>query len=145
MNVKNAHIQTQHRLRRSKEKERILWYVEPIALTVEKTTRLRWRSIPHPDPTRHTFLSKHHDKAIKRKGTMSIDNIIMLWYDKHSAWHRLFGLMTLSEIITTVKSKKWKLFNYKLDDWYFVFKYKTKYEVVDLLYRLKRAKIAQRK
>jgi len=140
MNVKYATRTTQHKLRKSKQTRKPLWCAEPIVITVDTKTLSRWKSIPHP--YRNTFLSKHHLLAVKRGGSKTPSNILLLWYDKHCAWHRLFGLMRLCEIINVIKSPKWFLFDSKRDSWELLFGYKTKWEVVDLLRRLQRAKLA---
>lgn len=142
MNVRNAYRQTQHRLKKLPKKHTPNWCAEPIAHVVDMKTLSRWKSIPHPN--RDTFLSKHHDKAVKRGGVKSPYNIILLWYDRHCAWHKLFGLMTVAEIINVIKSPKWFLFDNKYEAWELVFGYKTRWEVVDLLRRVQRAKLAQK-
>ena len=142
MNAKNAPRQTQHRLKKSKQRHTRLWCAEATAPIVDTKTQSRWKSIPHP--FRNTFLSKHHDKAVRRHGVKAPYNIILLWYDKHCAWHKLFGLMTISEIINVIKSPKWFLFDSKRDAWEMLFGDKTKWEAVDLLRRLQRAKLAQK-
>ena len=141
MNVRNATRKTQHRLRKSKQTRKPLWCAERTVQTVDTKTLSRWKSIPHP--YRDTFLSKHHNKAVRRKGTKCPSNIILLWYDKHCAWHKLFGLMMVHEIINVIKSPKWFLFDSKRDSWELLFGEKSKWEVVDLLRRLQRAKNAQ--
>ena len=143
MNAKNAPRVTPHRLKKSKQKHSRLWCAEHTAPTVDTKTRSRWKSIPHPH--RDTFLSKHHDRAVRRNGVKAPYNIILLWYDKHCAWHKLFGLMMVHEIINVIKSPKWFLFDSKRDDWEMLFGYKSKWEVVDLLRRLHRAKLAQKR
>jgi len=142
MNVRPATRKTQHRLKKSSKTQSQKWCAEATAPIVDTKTLSRWKSIPHPK--RDTFLSKHHDRAVKRHGTKCPSNIICLWYDKHCAWHRLFGLMMVHEIINVIKSPKWFLFDSKRDSWELLFGYKTKWEVVDLLRRLQRAKLAQK-
>jgi len=142
MNVRPATRKTQHRLRKSSKTQSQKWCAEATVPIVDMKTRSRWKSIPHP--YKDTFLSKHHLLAVKRGGTKTPSNIVLLWYDKHCAWHRLFGLMRLCEIINVIKSPKWFLFDSKRDSWELLFGYKTKWEVVDLLRRLQRAKLAQK-
>jgi len=43
--------------------------------------------------------TRHHIKNKCRGGTNSPENILMLWNDKHAAWHALFRNMDLDEII----------------------------------------------
>jgi hypothetical protein len=143
MNVRNAHRVTPHRLKKSKQKHSRLWCAEHTAPTVDTKTQSRWKSIPHPH--RDTFLSKHHILAVSRKGTKKPSNILVIWYDKHCAWHKLFGLMTISEIINVIKSPKWFLFDSKRDAWEMLFGLKSKWEVVGLLRRTQRAKLAQKR
>jgi len=52
---------------------------------------------------------RHHLKPKSRGGGNSARNIILLWNDKHDAWHTLFGTLTLREIIELlVKLHNWK-------------------------------------
>lgn len=142
MNVRPATRKTQHRLKKSQQRQSQKWCAEATVPIVDTKTLSRWKSIPHPK--RDTFLSKHHDKSKSKNGVKQPYNIILLWYDRHCAWHRLFGLMRLCEIINVIKSPKWFLFDSKRDSWELLFGYKTKWEVVDLLRRLQRAKLAQK-
>ncbi len=142
MNVRHATRKTQHRLKKSSKTQSQKWCAEATVPIVDMKTRSRWKSIPHPK--RDTFLSKHHDKCKSKNGVKQPYNIILLWYDRHCAWHRLFGLMRLYEIINVIKSPKWFLFDSKRDSWEMLFGDKTKWEVVDLLRRLQRAKNAQK-
>jgi hypothetical protein len=52
--------------------------------------------------------------------------------------------MMVHEIINVIKSPKWLLFDSKRDSWGLLFGEKSKWEVVDLLRRLQRAKLAQK-
>ena len=143
LHAKTAHIKTRQKSKKSTGKQKTTSTANHCVPTVGDAVRLRWKSIPHP--RKNTFLSKHHDLAEKRGGTRTPSNIVLLWYDRHSSWHALWGLMTISEIICFLKSKKYYLFDNKLEHWERVMGNKTRWEAIDLLHRLKRAKLAQRK
>ena len=136
-NAGTAHIKTRQKSKQSTGKRNTISTVKHIAHTVDTSARLRWQSIPHP--SRNTFLSKHHIVSKRRKGTKIPSNILLLWRDRHDAWHRLFNHMTIIEIVNYLKSPK-RVINYT-DDWFLVFGYKSKYDAVDLLYRVHRAKL----
>ena len=143
LHASTAHMKTRRKSKASTGKQKGIYTAQPCVSGVAKHQTSRWRSIPHP--YRQTFLSKHHDLAEKRKGTKTLSNIVLLWYDRHSSWHALWGLMTISEIICFLRSKKYYLYDSKLEHWERVMGNKTRWEAIDLLHRLKRAKLAQRK
>jgi hypothetical protein len=46
-------------------------------------------------------ITKHHILPKSRKGTNEKMNIMRLYSDKHVAWHEMFGLFTIYEILQT--------------------------------------------
>ena len=50
-------------------------------------------------------LTKHHLRARSRGGSKR-DGILMLSWEKHCAWHKLFGNRTLDEIIAILQRIK---------------------------------------
>lgn len=89
-------------------------------------------------PFRDTFLSRHHLTPKCRKGTNKPSNILMLWRDKHDCWHRLFYTMTLDEIINSLPTQYSRYLN--KEDWKILFGNKSKKEVRDILWRIKKIK-----
>ena len=87
-------------------------------------------------PFRDTFLTKHHIRPKIRGGILSPDNTLKIWYDKHQAYHRLFGTLVLDEIISWLKRDVY----YSVQDWTIVFGSKTPVEAVSLLIRVRRIK-----
>lgn len=54
-------------------------------------------------------LTRHHITAKTNGGNNHRSNIIMLWRDRHSYWHALFGNRSLEEIIEVLlRLKKFK-------------------------------------
>ncbi len=140
-NANTAHIKSRQKSKQSSGKRGTISTVKHIVHTVGTDARSRWQSIPHP--SRSTFLSKHHIVSKRRKGTKVPSNILLIWRDKHDAWHRLFNHMTIIEIVIYLKLKK-RIITYD-DDWFLLFGDKSSYEATDLLYRVHRAKLRLKK
>lgn len=51
-------------------------------------------------PKRHSGRNRHHLIPVSRGGTNSDRNLLLIDIEKHEAWHRIFGLRTLSEVIS---------------------------------------------
>ena len=43
--------------------------------------------------------NRHHLIPKSRNGKATPDNLLLMDIDKHKEWHRIFGLMTLDEVI----------------------------------------------
>lgn len=90
-------------------------------------------------PKRMVELSKHHllPKTRKQKNTHEPRNILLLWRDKHNAWHAIFKIYTLGEIISN-----WQKFKicHKSKYWKCLFKDLNFIEARLLLIRMKRRK-----
>lgn len=59
--------------------------------------------------TRHHLIPKERHKlktASVNQANLHIDTVLKLWRDKHDYWHKLFGNMTLDEIIEVLQRIK---------------------------------------
>lgn len=53
--------------------------------------------------------NRHHLIPRSRHGNLSVRNLLLIYTEKHQYWHKLFGVLTLDEVIkllTRVKSAK---------------------------------------
>jgi len=48
---------------------------------------------------RYRNRNRHHLVPRSRGGDLSASNLLLIDIDKHKVWHRLFGLLTLDEVI----------------------------------------------
>ena len=55
--------------------------------------------------SRH-YKSRHHLRPRSRNGSDLDSNLLILWRNKHDAWHLLFGNRTLGEIINVLNRMK---------------------------------------
>lgn len=93
-------------------------------------------------PFRDTFLSKHHIINKIRGGKTRPNNILMLWRDKHSAFHFLFSDLSLSQIL-----QRWNFYEKYVNtyQWKLVFNSKDFNYCKDVLKRVNRIKKKQPK
>lgn len=90
-------------------------------------------------PFRETILTRHHliPKIRAEKNTHKKRNILMLWRDRHNAWHSIFKVYTFKEIL-----ENWYKFkhSYKNKNWESLFHDLSFDEAKKLLVRMKRRK-----
>ena len=98
------------------------------------------KKIQHP--FRDTFLTRHHIINKKNSGKTKPDNILMLWRDKHTAFHDLFKNSSLREII-----QNWNRYQLSTTRWQWklVFHNLTFEEAKKLLQRVWKIKRHQHK
>jgi len=53
----------------------------------------------NPGSRRTPGRNNHHLTPKSRNGKATPDNLLLINIDKHKEWHRIFGLMTLDEVI----------------------------------------------
>jgi len=95
-------------------------------------------SMKHPN--RKTFLTVHHilPKCRCRKNVNHPSNRIMLWRDRHDAFHFIFGVQTFDEIVYNMHVFH---YNYKhTDAWQLLFGKKKVNDIVALFERTMRIK-----
>ena len=94
-------------------------------------------------PHRNTHLSRHHILSRSRKGKSLPSNTLMLWRDRHDAFHHIFGNLTLDEIkfdiIGFYRHYQWT------HSWEILFHNLTLQEVVRLLERTSKIKHSLKK
>lgn len=48
---------------------------------------------------RYDYKTRHHmTPKSRKKGWDTPDNLLVLWWSKHEAWHKLFGNRTIEEV-----------------------------------------------
>ena len=100
-------------------------------------------SIWHPHERRKTFLSDHHLTPKSRRSDGLPDyGTIRIWRDKHDVWHKIFGVLTIDEIIEVVSKRK--LFkNINPHGWRKLFGLKSRTKVLLILLTIRRRKKAR--
>lgn len=92
------------------------------------------------------FVDRHHIIPRSRGGRIEWSNIIHLWRDKHTAWHRLFVVETLPETILRLRQIERAgagAFLQQSFDWKLVFKHRTIAQAAAVLERVLRRKNPQ--
>lgn len=51
----------------------------------------------------HKGRNRHHMLARSRGGNNHVSNLLLMHIERHAAWHKIFGLMTIEEAILLLK------------------------------------------
>lgn len=87
-------------------------------------------------------MNYHHLRPKSRGGLKIMSNMLHIKVCRHNAWHRMFHCLTLNEVIRHLKKCSYENFK-KTTDWCIVFGNKEPLDVIELLERVKKAKLNQ--
>jgi hypothetical protein len=95
--------------------------------------------------TKKRFLDQHHLIPRSRFGTNRPHNLLLIWRDKHTAWHKMFGNRTLIEVKELMLSvPHFNESKQHSENWKCVFGNKNNFQAYLLLRRIKKYKDALR-